>query len=131
VNLIPVLKDATVGTRDYAIAGQFGKSVTITDGDWILHQSPLEENQPLNWYGHCLAKFLQYDLGDYEKGKRPVHDCKSWDAPTWLSDKTADPNELENIADSNPAQVAQLQEALKGTLEQLGAPEEQCVRLGL
>ena len=131
VDLIPVLKDPSAFTRDFAIAGQFGKSVTITDGDWILHQSPIEENQPLNWHGHCLARFLHYDLGGYEGGRRPVKNCKSWEAPTWLSDKTADLNELDNVAESNPTKVSEMQEVLRESLAQLGAPEEQCMRLGL
>ncbi|MGB2821790.1 MAG: sulfatase, partial [Phycisphaerae bacterium] len=58
VSLLPVLGDAGSATRDFAIAGQFGRSVTITDGRWVLHQSPVEGNQPLYWYDFCLAKFL-------------------------------------------------------------------------
>ncbi len=91
----------------------------------------LEGNQPLNWYGHCLAKFLHYDLGEYEGGKRPVHNCPSWDTPTWLSDKQADPNELENLAADRPDQVVRLQERLREVLGSLGAPPEQAERLGL
>jgi len=130
-DLLPVLADAAAPTRDYAIAGQFGKSVTMTDGKWILHQSPVDKNQPLNWYGHCLAKFIGYDLGPYDAGCRPVRNCASWPTPTWLSDKAEDPNELVNLADREPEQLQRMQAILKQHLVDLGAPDEQLDRLGL
>ena len=70
VNLLQVLEDQNATTRDYALYGQFGKSVSITDGEWVLHQSPVEDNQPLNWYGTCLSKFMDYDLDAYVDGRR-------------------------------------------------------------
>lgn len=131
VNLLPVLADAAAPTRDYAIAGQFGMSVTMTDGTWVLHQSPVAENQPLNWYGYSLAKFLPYDLGPYADGSRPVRECASWPTPTWLSDKRSDPNELVNLAAQEPTKLRELQQALRQQLIDLQAPPEQLTRLGL
>ncbi|WP_248910651.1 sulfatase [Halocatena marina] len=130
VDLEGVLQDPDAMTREWAIAGQFGKSVTITDGDWILHQSPIESNEPLYWYSHRDAMFLQYDLGPFEDGRRPV-DCPSWDTETWLSDKRVDPNEYENLADECPEKLAEMQTALTQTLCDLNAPPEQRERLGL
>jgi len=134
VDLLPTLADATQHTRDYAVAGQFGKSVTLTDGRWILHQSPpdasVDGNQPLYWYSHHLARFQRYDLGAYADGRRPARTA-SWDAPTWLSDKSVDPNELTNLAEQEPAQLAAMQQALRDTLTKLDAPREQLERLGL
>lgn len=131
IDLLPVMEDANAKTRDYAIAGQFGKSISITDGRWILHQSPVAENQPLNWYGCALSKFLSaYTLGDYENGRRAA-ETRPWPAPTWLSDKQDDPNELQNIAKDNPKKVHELQNALSATLRKVGAPPEQLTRLGL
>jgi arylsulfatase A-like enzyme len=113
ISLIPVLEDANAPTRSYALSGQFGKSVTITDGEWILHQSPQPSNEPLYWYG------------------RKVHDCPTWNELTWLSDKTKDPSELINLAADNPEQLNRLQQALKQRLIELEAPPEQFERLGL
>ena len=107
-----------------------GKSVTITDGDWILHQNSVEGNQPLYWYGRHDAKFIPYDLGPYEGGRREVN-CESWDAPTWLSDKREDPNELENLADERPEKRREMQRALRETIIELDAPREQLDRLGI
>ncbi len=131
INLLPVLEDADASTRDYAIAGQFGQSVTITDGDWILHQAPVAGNQPLNWYGHCLARFIGATLGDYENGCRPCTDDYWWGTPTWLSDKREDPNELHNIAADHPEKLHEMQSALKEVLGELEAPDEQLDRLGI
>jgi len=130
-NLLPAMADAAAPTRDVALCGQFGKSVTITDGRWILHQSPVETNQPLYWYGHPLARFLKCELGDYVDGRRPVTDYQSWFAPTWLSDKDEDPNERVNLADRNPDKLREMQQLLKRTLLELDAPAEQFERLGL
>jgi len=134
VSLLPVLQDERAHTRDFAIAGQFGMSTTITDGRWVLHQSPPDPsdagNQPLDWHGHPLSRFMGYPLGAYVDGKRPAR-AKCWDTPTWLSDKHADPNELANTADAQPGQLARMRDALRDTLQQLGAPGTQAQRLGL
>jgi arylsulfatase A-like enzyme len=131
INLIEVLKNKNTSTRKYAISGQFGTSITITDGEWILHQSPVDSNSPLYWYGHCLAKFIPYKLGPYDDGRRKVLECGSWSEATWLSDKRSDPNELNNIAGLQPEKLAEMQQELKKTLFKLGAPAEQFVRLGI
>ncbi|MFC6723531.1 hypothetical protein ACFQE1_03825, partial [Halobium palmae] len=131
-SLMPVLEDADADHCDYAIAGQFGMSTTITDGEWILHQSPVEGNEPLYWYGHHESKapFMPYDLGPYEDGRREV-DVESWAAPAWLSDKRDDPNELVNLADERPDKLREMQVALRETLVDLDAPDEQLDRLGV
>lgn len=131
VNLLPVIEDAAALTRDFAICGQFGHSISITDGEWILHQSPIPENQPLDWHGYCLAKFLPYPLGPFADGRRPVIGYKPWPTPTWLSDKRCDPNELVNLVDREPEKLREMQDALRSALDQLQAPPEQIVRLGL
>ena len=131
IDLLPVLESPSARTRDYAISGMFGKSVTITDGRWVLHQSPVPGNSPLLWHGYCLAKFIKYDLGPYENGVREVTDCASWPTPTWLSDRNEDSNELVNLAEQCPEQLAEMKAALRTTLRAVRSPEEQFERLGL
>lgn len=132
VDLLPTLEDQNAKTRDYLLAGQFGKSITMTDGKWILHQSPkTQENQPLNWYGYHLSRFMAgYKLGDFDGTSRPCQ-ATPWPTETWLSDKDSDINELHNLADKMPDQVAKMQQALKQKLKQCHAPSEQLTRLGL
>jgi arylsulfatase A-like enzyme len=131
VDLLPVLADPDAATREYAVYGQFGKSVSCTDGEWVLHQSPVPDNQPLYWHGYCLSKFMDYDLGPYVNGRRRVIDCDPWPEPTWLSHKPTDMNERVNLADREPARRETLQRALRDTLIRLRAPAEQLDRLGL
>ncbi|MCC2683681.1 MAG: Arylsulfatase [Paenibacillaceae bacterium] len=131
VDLIPVLQDAGAATRDYAITGQFGKSVTITDGEWILHQSPVESNQPLYWYGYSLIRERRGAVvGEFADGRRPA-ESKMFNMPTWLSDKRSDPNELVNLAEERPEKLKEMQQALVRTLQRIQAPDEQLDRLGL
>lgn len=136
VDLLPALGDAAATTRDFAVMGQFGQSVSITDGRWTLHQAPVAGNQPLNWYGSCLAKFMPCDLGPYNGRCRPVLPGRPinsywWHTPTWLSDRAADPNELTNLADAQGAELTRMQQALAEALGRIGAPREQLQRLGI
>jgi arylsulfatase A-like enzyme len=131
VNLLPVLEDARAPTREAAIAGVFGESVTITDGRWVLHQQPAPGNAPLYWYSHRLPLFLKYEVGPYEpEGRRAVR-REPYPGETWLSDRRDDPNELHNVAADQPAELRRMQHLLGETLERLGAPPEHLVRLGL
>lgn len=130
IDLIPVIEENS-SSRQFAISGQFGKSVTITDGTWVLHQSPIKANKPLLWHGFALAKFLPYPLGDFQNGKRPVIGYESWDTPTWLSNRNVDWSENFNLAESHPEKLLQMQKGLKEKLIRLEAPLEQIQRLGL
>jgi len=135
VNLLPVIEDATAPTRDFAICGAFGHSVTITDGQWVLHQQPRPGNAPLYWYSYHLPRFLTYDVGPFEClesgiGRRPV-DHSPFPGETWLSNRLSDSNELTNLAMEEPEQLSRMQRALSGELGRLGAPAEQNIRLRL
>lgn len=137
IDLLPVLASRNAKTRDFAVCGRFGGSMSITDGSWMLHQTSVEANEPLFWYSHHLSRFFPIELGPYEclpndQGRRPVIDLNSWalDA-TWLSDLTNDPQERQNCARENPIQLKRFQDALCQTLKIIGAPPEQYDRLGL
>ena len=131
IDLLPVLENADAPTRSCALMGMFGKSVTVTDGDWTLHQSPVDDNEPLYWHGYHLARFIKYDLGPFDAGRRPVSNCSSWDAPTSLHDKRSDPNELVNLAEREGDMLGSMQDKLRAELVRLRAPAWQVERLGL
>jgi arylsulfatase A-like enzyme len=128
IDLLPVLEHATARTRDYAVAGLYANSITITDGDWILHQAPVEGNKPLYWYGHWGGH--RGALGPYVDGRREVN-ATPYPTPTWLSHKGSDPSELVNLAEKRPGKLREMQRALKTKLIDLKAPAEQLDRLGL
>ena len=48
-----------------------------------------------------------------------------------LSDRANDPSELTNLAESEPAKLKEMQQALIAELKRLEAPKEQLKRLGL
>lgn len=131
MDLEPVLRDADTDVREYAISGLWGASVSITDGEWVLHQAPREGNQPLFWYG--LTGETREELGPYDadNGRREATMEYPLNTPTWLSDSRADPNELVNLADDRPEKLREMQHKLRETLVDLDAPDEQLDRLGI
>jgi arylsulfatase A-like enzyme len=131
MDLEPVLADPEIDGREYAISGLYGASVTITDGDWVLHQAPVDGNQPLYWYG--LTGERRENLGPYdaETGRRETSIVYPLQTPTWLSDTRTDPNEQENLAADRPEKLAEMQHALRNTLHDLDAPDEHVDRLGI
>ncbi|WP_335343103.1 sulfatase [Halomontanus rarus] len=131
MDLTSVLQDPKAELRDYAISGLWGASMTITDGEWVLHQAPVEGNEPLYWYG--ITGETDDALGPYdaEEGRRKANKPYPLGKETWLSDKREDPNELENLADERPDKLREMQRALRRTLEELDAPPEQVDRLGI
>jgi len=131
VDLEPVLRDPGAHTRDYAISGLWGASVSITDGDWTLHQAPVEGNEPLYWYGITGENDSQLGPYDAEAGRRRADRPYPLQVPTWLSDLDADPTGSENVADEHPEKLAELREALRSKLRDLDAPAEHLDRLGL
>ena len=131
IDLLPVLENPHAPTRACALMGMFGKSVTITDGNWTLHQSPVDNNEPLYWHGYHLARFIGYELGPFENSRRLVSNCSSWDAHTSLHDKRSDPNELVNLAEREEDMLGSMQDRLRAELVRLSAPAWQLERLGL
>jgi arylsulfatase A-like enzyme len=130
VDLVPAVMSPDAPTRSYAITGMYGRSVSLTDGRWMLHQTPVASNKPLYWYSHHAAKFIEYELGPVEEGRRAVVTA-SWPEPTWLTCLSEDPGETVNRAAIHPDKLAVMRGALREKLAELGAPPEQAVRLGL
>lgn len=136
VDLLPTLSSAGEVTRSFAINGAFGDSVSITDGSWMLHVSPVTDNAPLYWYSHHQSLFMSYELGPYEclpgdRGRRLAHQVQANGFELWLSLLDEDPHEVTNAAERYPDQVKRLSNALIAEFDRIGAPEEQIDRLGL
>ncbi len=130
-NLLPVLRNENAELREYAISGAWGGSVSITDGKRVLHQAPVDGNEPLYWYGITGERDDRLGPYDPDLGRREAAYPYPTGKETWLSDLRTDRNELENLVDDRPAEVVSMQDALRQTLEGLGAPPEQTERLGL
>lgn len=135
VDLVPVLRCPTARTRDYAIMGHFGQSISITDGEWTLHQPP-DPRKPIYWYSYYLSRFYAgIELGPFADGRRQVLKMappltESFFA-TWLTNRTNDPAELVNLAERYPDKVLALRRALRQKLYDCQAPYELLDRFGL
>ena len=126
------IRDSDADLREYALSGAWGGSVSITDGDWVLHQAPTEDNSPLYWYG--ITGERRDELGPYdaETGRREAdYQPAPSTIPTWLSDTRTDPSERRNLADERPETVTELRRALAEALQEFDAPEEHLDRLGI
>ena len=128
VSLIPILRDRAARTRDYAIMGQFGYSVSITDGVWTLHQAP-DPNKPLYWYSYHLSRFYSgMQLGPFCDGRRQVLKCSPPVGEpfltSWLTNRAEDPAEQVNLASRYPDKVREMRLALRQKLYECEAPYE-------
>ena len=129
-SLLPQIEGRGGPGRDVAFFGKFGEAVQATDGDLVLHQwPPGEANGPLYWYGPEPPAFLRpRAVGPYDgaRGRYPID---------WLRGPCAtvllDAAEGADLGGTRPAERARLQGAMRGWLEELGAPAEQRERLGL
>lgn len=63
-SLLPLLRRETEQVRRAALFGMFGKTVSVTDGDFVYTRAPGPDNQPLHIYGSTLTvlnRYLGYD----------------------------------------------------------------------
>jgi len=135
VSLLPVLQDDKAPTRDYAIMGQFGQSIAITDGEWTWHQTP-DLDKPLYSYSHHIRRDAPgIEFGPFRDGRRKLLTNllpRSDSALTpWLTNRNDDPGELINLGDTYPEKVAEMKQALGQKLGECRAPEELFDRFGL
>ncbi len=128
VSLLPVLQDANAPTRDYAIMGQFGQSISITDGEWTWHQVP-DLDRPLYSYSyHTRRDAPGIRFGPFRDDRRKLLtdlSPRSNSALTsWLTNRKDDPSELINLAERHPEKAAEMKHALGQKLGECHAPEE-------
>ena len=156
VSLIPLLEGSKDKVRDYALAGVWGREVTLFDGTYNYARAAVDKNYPIslfsnrwstmnnNMYRKSVAMpppndraFLDRMPGsDIPVIRQPYEEGDP--APYWLSSRSQgsklwnikdDPEEMEDIAGS--ADEARLAKVLKEALREINAPEDQFERLGL
>lgn len=132
--LLPLLTDpdADYSVRDYAIFGRYGEALNITDGEWTMFiWPPGEDNGPLYWYSQLPPQYgASKAAGPYENGRYPAV-CARGQQSSALYHILEDPQQRHNLIDSRPDVAARMQTAAARLLEDIGAPAEQFVRLGL
>jgi hypothetical protein len=157
VSLLPALADPTRKTRDWALAGVFGRWVQITDGRYKYARGPVAPNNlPLSLWSNRWSTMPVRGMASL---RLPEPDHRAFidfmpgatipvlrqpfapgdPLPYWalgmkpdqhvLFDLDTDPEEQENLCGT--AQEATLKDLLSHALATLKAPEEQWARLGL
>lgn len=134
-SLLPWILGTAQGTlRSYACYGKFGEAIQITDGELVLHQWPVgQDNTPLYWYGSEPPAFLR---------PRSLGAPEPWPAPAlvrypvdWVrgpcQSVLLDAQEAGDLQVAHPEELQRLRGALREWLQAVQAPPEQLQRLGL
>ncbi|UOF88757.1 sulfatase [Fodinisporobacter ferrooxydans] len=134
-SLIQILLDDSQDsqeTRKYACFGRYGEAINITDGEWTLFLWPsTESNSPLYWYSQLPPQYgPEKAIGGYENGRYPVH-VERGTQNSALYNIKEDYRQTENLIDKRPDVAERLKKRIVEFLEEIDAPEEQLIRLGL
>ena len=141
-SLLPLLSGTGTPPREALLYGTFGEGVCCTDGEWTLFKSPTGD-APLYAYSSLLFESLVHEGVQVPDGQGrflPGVELPQWRIPVtheprsredFLFNRSDDPGQTRNLWAQEPAQRRRMLEALRGLVEQEGAPEEQLRRLGL
>ena len=159
-SLIPLLRGKSSKVRDAALFGMFGKTVSMTDGDYVYSRAAKEGNQPLNIYAAMptlLNRYLGYgtineeDYGSIQLGSLRWTTYPVYKIPSSITradsaslnftriNQYIDGSKLYSLkndyAQTSPIDDEDLEqryiEKLIETMRLHDAPEEQFIRLGL
>ena len=149
-SILPMMNDGSA-IRSEITYGTFGQGICITDGEWTLFKSPVED-KPLFSYSTMIARPLLVDNPvDGRVGAMPPKpvDQDQFDPtisyPLWklpikidarthenfLFHRAVDPGLTENLWNKALDQRTRMLKLLKAALDEEGYPPEQLARLGL
>lgn len=151
-SLLPLLERGNgAGPREAALYGTFGQGACVTDGEWTLLKAPVED-RPLYIYSTMINQPLIVDNPiDGRVGRipdppvdqgyfDPSVELPMWKLPiridprtheNFLFHRTEDPEQKNNLWDSEPRQRRRMLDLLHDLMDDEGHPEEQLHRLGL
>ncbi len=148
-SIAPVLKEESAGQRDAILYGTFGQGICVTDGEWTLFRSPVED-KPLFTYSTAISRPLIVDNPvDGRVGRPPQHpvdqghfdstiDLPLWKIPIKIDPRTdqhflfnrkRDPEQNINLWDEEPEQRDRMLKLARQLLDDEGYPPEQLDRL--
>ncbi len=154
-SLIPVIESEHAWVRDWVLAGVWGREVqVITDTGFRFSRAPVGDNAPLSMWSN---RWSTMPIHAFPEIRLPRPDKRAWldhmpgsdvpvirqpfdqsDAlPFWAASSFSgdrlfapdDPDEARNIADTDLARDAP--GLLRAALDEVDAPRDQLVRLGL
>ena len=144
-SVLPMLANGD-GGRDALLYGTFGQGLCCTDGEWTLIQPP-RRDLPVYAYSSMVPTTIippdqPITHGQFMPGvampqwqipftvDRPS-DRRPLDSDILLYNRKTDPQQLDNLATSQPDQLARMQRLMRDQLAAHGAPSELFERLGL
>jgi len=159
-SVLPLIDGRKEANREFALFGQFGKNVNITDGNYVYMRAPIsEENRPLNLYTtmpyilNCSIGLDMIDKNNFDKikaanlswTKYPVfkYPASIVDCDTTQGFNKRFPYTFESMLfdikedyeQQNPLKDSELEEgfcmALKEEMKKFDSPSEQYIRLGI
>lgn len=133
-SLLSLMQSPTAKIREHACFGKFGEGIHITDGTWTLSKwPPGNGNAPLHWYSVEPPRFIApKGVGAFEREHlRFSIDHVRGPAQDALWNVAEDPRQERNVLAEHPDQARRLAEGIRTFLKQVGAPEEQAVRVGV
>ena len=154
-SLIPLINGQTQNVRDYVLCGMWGREVHLIDGTWKYSRAPAGANAPLSmwsnrWSTMPVPRFPKLTLPrpdaraflDHMPGSTVPVIRQPYAAgdmlPYWalgefsgnrLFNLKNDPQEVQNLAGSPTER--ELADRLRQALQEIEAPDDQFVRLGL
>lgn len=154
-SLVPLIDGTVSRVRDHVLAGVWGREVHVIDGERKYARAPADDNEPLGMWSnrwstmpvpgstrHVLPLPDHRAFLDRMPGSTVPVIHQLWDAsddvPYWawadftgnhLYDLSEDPGEERNLAGSPAERDAEDQ--IRAALEEIEAPSEQLIRLGL
>lgn len=144
-SLMPVLRGSEATPRDWALYGYWGSSVNVTDGQYT-YMHPCSADQPVYCYSTGMINpFKQFYAAEMQERAESGRFLPYADGPVWrypapsrsrhseplLFDVLADPGQTTNLANSATPVEKRMRELLVTAMEDLQAPGEQFMRLGL
>ena len=147
-SLLPVIHDDQ-DIHDYAVFGVHGSCVGITDGRWKYFRANVNrDNRPFAEYTLMPTNMRGFfDRDNLEQaqlvnGGRFTHNMPCLRVPVktiynsyrygnLLFDVSNDPEESDNLVNEKPDICRKMENALTGIMTQVGAPDEEFIRLGL
>lgn len=146
-SIMPFLTQNAGKGREALLYGTFGQGLCCTDGEWTIFKSP-EQSGPLYYYSSMIFDSLIVDSVHSPRSHGhylPNVDLAQWQVPVeiapnnvmplarhnFLFHRAEDPDQEENLWESEPSERERMLRVLRETLDQEAAPREQYDRLGI
>ena len=150
-SLPPLVDGCATTVREQVLYGTFGQGVCVSDGEWTLFKSPVEDAPLFSCFTMVVQPLIVDNPIDGRVGAMPAEPlghgkfaptvpCPLWKNPIRTDPRTdenfpfnrgTDPDQHENFWGSAPEQRRRMLGILRAAMDEEGHPPEQLERLGL